>query len=127
MGFLEQLKGFSNLFTSTLTSSFIIHGSFDDFSPNLPPFTGVNSSSPSSVIVTASPNSKSLSDPFDPYTKSYSQRNINIIFKTITYHAENPGITEIVKTMPGHEAFESTEENGVSLIPLASNIEEYSS
>jgi len=126
LGFLEQFKGFSNLFTATISSSFIIHGSFDTFTPNLPPFTGITSSSPSSIIVTASPNPKSLSNPFDPFTNSYTQRNINIIFKVITYHPENPGITEIVKTMPGHETFESTKEEGIDYIPLASNIDDYS-
>jgi hypothetical protein len=127
LGFLEQFKGFSSLFTATISSALTYVGSYDNFQPNLPPFIPIITTSPSSVIVTAVPNSKSLSDPFSPYTEAYTQRNLGIVFKIDTYHAENPGINPIIKTMPGHETFESAsdEDTGIKLIPMASNIDKY--
>lgn len=130
LGFLEQLKGFSSLFTATISSSsaLTITGNLGAFSPNLPPFLGVLSTSPSSVLLTATPNSRtSVEKSFSPYTETYTQRNINIMFKVVNYHNENPGIMTRVKSMPTAETFESvTHSSGLRLLPLAANIDNYS-
>lgn len=131
LGFLEQLSGFSSLFTATISSSsaLTIVGDYDSFSPNLPPVFGILSTSPSSVLLTATPNSRtSIDKTFSPFTETYTQRNINIIFKVVNYHNENPGIMNRVKAMPGAEAFESaTHSSGMRLLPVAANMDEYGS
>ena len=72
-----------------------------------------------------------LSDPFNPRLERYTQRNLGLIFKMITYQGQNPGITEIIKKMPEAlipqqvETFEDADGDEQELLPLASNIDNY--
>lgn len=130
LGFIEQFTEQALLFSSSIASSFIIHGDYAAFSPNLPPFSSTYSSGPSSVIISGNSNSKTLSDPFDPKTVRYTQRNLGLMFKIITYQTQNPGITSIIKRMPENliqtkETFEDEDGYEHELIPLAGNIDEY--
>lgn len=118
LGFIEQFSTQAILFSSSIASSFIIHGDYARFAPNLPPFATTYSTTPSSVILTGNNNSKTLTDPYDPRTIGYTQRSLGLMFKVVTYHGQNPGITEIIKRMPEAETFEN-------IIPLAGNIDEY--
>lgn len=131
LGFIEQFTDQAILFSSSIASSFILHGSYSAFAPNLPPFATTNSDKPSSVIITGNNNSKTLSDPFNPKLERYTQRNLGLMFKMITYQGQNPGITEIIKKMPDNliipttETFTDSNGNEKTMIPLASNIDEY--
>lgn len=131
LGFIEQFSDQALLFSSSIASSFILHGSYSAFAPNLPPFSSTYTATPSSVIITGNNNSKTLSDPFNPKLERYTQRNLSLMFKVITYHPQNPGITEIIKKMPDNliaqetETFEDQYGNKKKMIPLAGNIDQY--
>ena len=128
LGFIEQFTDQAILFSSSIVSSMIIHGSYTDYAPNLPPFISTYSKTPSSVIITGTNNSKTVDNPFDPRTIRYTQRNLALIFKLVTYQAQNPGITGIIKRMPGAqnvEFFENEDGRQQEFIPLAGNIDEY--
>jgi hypothetical protein len=91
--------------------------------------TSVFYSSPSSVII-SSAYSKNLSKPYNPYLLNYTQRNLSLTFKFVTYHSENPGITEIIHKIPtnltdDNEIYEDSDGNRMNFIPMASNVEEY--
>lgn len=131
LGFVEQFTDQVQLYSSSIASSFILHGSYSVFAPNLPPFATTNANTPSSVIVTSSNNSKTLSDPFNAKLERYTQRNLGLMFKIITYHSQNPGITHIIKAMPESnmqhsETFTDSRGNTKVLLPLAGNIDKYS-
>ena len=130
LGFVEQFSAQALLFSSSIASSFIIHGSYEAFAPSLPPFTTTYSTTPSNVILTGNTNSKTLSDPYDPRMVRYTQRNLGLIFKAVTYHGQNPGINHIIKRMPDNlipqtETFQDGNGEEHNLIPLAGNIDEY--
>ena len=131
LGFVDQFTDQALLFSSSIASSFILHGKYEDFAPNLPPFSTTNTVTPSSVIVTGNSNSKTLSDPFNPKLERYTQRNLGLMFKMVTYQGQNPGITEIIQKMPDSliakqtETFVDGDGNEKELIPLASNIDNY--
>lgn len=132
LGFVEQFTDQVQLYSSSIAGSFILHGSYSAFAPNLPPFATTNTNTPSSVIITGSNNSKSLSDPFNPKLERYTQRNLGLMFKIVTYHSQNPGITDVIKAMPDSsmqqsETFVDSRGNTKKLLPLASNIDNYSS
>lgn len=131
LGFIEQFTDQALLFSSSIASSFILHGSYSAFAPKLPPFVTTNAVGPSSVIITGNNNSKTLSDPFNPKLERYTQRNLGLMFKVVTYHPQNPGITEMIKRMPDSliktETFVDQYGNEKEIIPLAGNIDEYSS
>lgn len=73
---------------------------------------------PSGVIMTGTTNSKSLSNPFDPLTSLYTQRNLGITFRISSYEALNHGTHDLDPDQSYGESFED-------LIPLAGNIDEY--
>lgn len=131
LGFIEQFTDQALLFSSSIASSFILHGSYSAFAPNLPPFSTTYTATPSSVIITGNNNSKTLSDPFNPKLERYTQRNLSLMLKAVTYHAQNPGITEVIKTMPDSlivqetETFQDQHGNKKKMIPLAGNIDDY--
>jgi hypothetical protein len=130
LGFFEQFTEQAVLYSSNIASSYILHGNYAAFQPNLPPFATTTSLSPSSIVITSNTNSKSLNDPFNPKTSNYTQRNLGLMLKMVTYHAQNPGITGIIKQMPASyvtqtESFVDDEGNDKELIPLAGNIDSY--
>ena len=131
LGFVEQFKTQGLLYSSSISSSYIFHGSYNTFAPNVPPFPSNLSSVPSSVLLSTTSNSKTLEFPFDPRLIRYTQRNISIMFRVNVYQALNPGITHIIKKMPDAyaaqqvETFEDEDGNTVELTPLASNAEYY--
>ena len=95
------------------------------------PFTSATLTTPSSVIITSFSNSKNLIFPYNPYLLNYTQRNLSLTFRFVTYHAENPGITEIISKIPTNltdemEPFQDSDGNHINFIPMASNVEEYS-
>lgn len=131
LGFIEQLTDQAQLYSSSIAESFILHGSYSAYAPNLPPFVTTNTNVPSSVIITGNNNSKTLSDPFNPKLERYTQRNLGLMFKMVTYHSQNPGITDVIKSMPESnmqqsETFMDSYGNTKSLLPLAGNIDNYS-
>jgi hypothetical protein len=121
LGFIEQFTSQALLFSSSIVSSLIIHGDYSLYSPNLPPFISTYTKTPSSVVITGTNNSKTSGNPFDPKTLSYTQRNLGLMFKIVTYHVQNPGTTGVIKRMPGAPVEQFTD----NLIPLAGNIDEY--
>lgn len=131
LGFIEQFSDQAQLFSSSIASSFVYSGSYSTFAPNLPPFTTTTTTTPSSVIITGNNNSKTLSDPFNPKLERYTQRNLGLMFKVVTYHGQNPGITEIIEKMPDSlvsgraETFQDSNGNTRELLPLAGNIDQY--
>lgn len=129
LGFIEQFTGQALLFSSSIASSLIVHGDYKSFAPNLPPFSSTYSTTPSSVILTGTNNSKTLDNPYDPRTIRYTQRNLGLMFKIITYQAQNPGVSGIIKRMPNADTFRETfqDEDGQEheFIPLAGNIDHY--
>lgn len=127
LGFIEQFTSQATLFSSSIVSSMIIHGDYAAFQPNLPPFISTYAKTPSSVIISGTNNSKTVDDPYDPRTTRYTQRNLGLMFKIITYQAQNVGISGIIKRMPEAQNVETfqDEENDREFIPLAGNIDEY--
>jgi hypothetical protein len=131
LGFFEQFTEQAVLYSSNIATSFILHGNYTAYQPNLPPFSTTTTLTPSSIIITNTTSSKSLTDPFNPKTSNYTQRNLGLMFKIVTYHAQNPGITGIIKQMPASyiapevETFVDDNGNDKELIPLAGNIDSY--
>lgn len=125
LGFKRQFNEQVTLFSTSILSSYILHGNYADFIPNLPPFSTSTISTPSSTLLTGASNSKSQSDPFNPTLFQYTQRNLSLSFRVQNYQSENPGITHIIKRMPGTDRDQQTSEQFKDLIPVASNLEEY--
>jgi hypothetical protein len=81
---------------------------------------------PSSAIISSYNNIS-----FDPDLINYTNRNISMIIKFKTYHSEGKGITE--KFSNNKFSYENVREttledsngNKISMLPLASNIDEY--
>lgn len=124
-GFKRQFNEQATLFSNSIISSFIVHGSYADFAPNLPPFSTSTTSTPSSTLLTGASNSQSQTDPYNPTLLQYTQRNLSIAFRVQNYQGENPGITHIIKRMPGVDRDQQVSEQFNDLIPVASNVDEY--
>lgn len=128
MGFIEQFNSQASLFASNIANSMIVHGNYNEFTPNLPPFSTTYANGPSSVFVSGNNNSKSLIDPYDPRTLRYTQRNLGLMFKVSVYQAQNPGISGVIRRMPEFqktETFVDSDDEEHELIPLAGNIDDY--
>ncbi len=123
LGFNRQINEQAVLLSSSIITSSIIHGSYADFSPKLPPFLTTFTNTPSSTLISGASNSKSLDDPFNPKLIAYTQRNLSIYFRAQCYQAENVGITPIIKKMP--DSLIPSQEQFENILPLAGNIEEY--
>lgn len=127
LGFNRQFNEQSNILSSSIINSFIYHGDYNTFSPNLPPFTTTTTNTPSGTLLTGVSNPKSLNDPFNPKLIQYSQRNLSLTFRIQNYHGENPGINPIIKRMPELIIRQEQErkQQQAGNIPLAKNAEEY--
>lgn len=131
LGFVEQISDQAQLFSSSIVRSNVLHGNYTAFSPNLPPFVSTAAFTPSSVLISSTNNSKTLSNPFDGRLERYTQRNLGLMFKFVTYQGQNPGITDIIKKMPDAdrnqtaETFVDTRGTTHELFPLAANIDDY--
>lgn len=123
LGFNRQINEQAVLLSSSIITSSIIHGSYSEFSPKLPPFLTTFTNTPSSTLISGASNSKSLDDPFNPKLNAYTQRNLSIYFRAQCYHAQNPGITPIIKKMP--DSLIPSQEQFENIIPLAGNIDQY--
>lgn len=86
----------------------------------------------SSAIITSKSDIKE-NEQFNPELVYYTNRNISMILKYRTYHSEGAGITEIIseknrsyENLKQTTSYRDSNGNNVKLVPLASNIDEYS-
>ena len=125
LGFKRQFNEQAVLFSTSIIGSFIIHGNYTSFAPNLPPFSSSSTSSPTSTLLTGASNSQSQSDPFDSTLFQYTQRNLSLSLRLQTYEGQNPGITQIIKRMPNADRDQFVDVKHPDLIPVASNVDNY--
>jgi hypothetical protein len=127
LGFSDQITNIVNIFSADIITSFILHGNFID--PYIPSFSSTTVFSLTNVLRGDTNDEKTLQDPFNPTLERYTQRNLGIIFRMLTYQAANPGITNIIKEMPESfnnvETFVDADGDEQMLIPLAGNIDDY--
>lgn len=125
LGFKRQFNEQAILFSASIIGSFIIHGNYTSFAPNLPPFSSSIGTSPASTLLTGAANSQLQSDPFDTTLNNYTQRNLSLSLRMQVYEGQNPGITHIIKRMPNADRDQFVDTNHPDIIPVASNIDQY--